>query len=238
MTLNKNKHKINIEKILLSIMNSKIWDYLAFKWWTLVYLKYWLDRFSTDLDFDLINEIPDNEIVSFIDEMFDILNQYWTVKDHYNKYNTIFFLLSYWLWEMAIKVEINKRIWKSNQYEQSIILWQSMNIMSLYSIIWNKLVAITDRNNPVNRDLYDINFFLKNYNINNKNVKDLIKERTEKDFLPYLQYLIKFIFKNYSERTILWWLWEVIDEKLKQRIKVKLIPETLELLNKLINSLS
>lgn len=102
MTLNKNKHKINIEKFLLSIMNSKIWDYLAFKWWTLVYLKYWLDRFSTDLDFDLI----------------------------------------------------------------------------------------------------------------------------------------KFISKNYSERTILWWLWEVIDEKLKQRIKVKLIPETLELLNKLINSLS
>ncbi len=136
---------------------------------------------------------------------------------------------------MSIKIEINKRIWKSNKYESINLLWQTMNVMSLYSIIWNKLVALTDRTNPVNRDLYDVNFFLKNYDINNQNIEDLVMERTNKSLSDYMKFIIDFIPKNYSERTILWWLWDVIDEKSKQRLKVKLIPETIELIKSKIN---
>ena len=53
--LNKEKHRVLLFKILKDIFNSDIWPFLAFKWWTACYFLYWLERFSTDLDFDLID---------------------------------------------------------------------------------------------------------------------------------------------------------------------------------------
>ena len=52
--LNTDKHRQIMFMIIKDIFNSNLWKYLAFKWWTACYFLHSLDRFSTDLDFDLL----------------------------------------------------------------------------------------------------------------------------------------------------------------------------------------
>jgi len=40
------------------------------------------------------------------------------------------------------------------------------------------MVALTDRRDVVNRDLYDVNFFINRYDIVNRDIEALIIERT------------------------------------------------------------
>jgi predicted nucleotidyltransferase component of viral defense system len=79
---------------------------------------------------------------------------------------------------MNIKIEINTRIWIENQYE--IVNFFGLDILAQdrSTIFANKLVALTDRNVVVNRDIYDIYFFFRNiFPIN----EALILERTGKN---------------------------------------------------------
>ena len=62
-------------EILRDIFSSDLSKVLAFKWWTLCYFFHNLDRFSTDLDFDIIGEnYSDIKIIQ-------ILQKYWTIKN-------------------------------------------------------------------------------------------------------------------------------------------------------------
>lgn len=238
MTLNRDKHKVNIEKVLYGIITNKFWDKLAFKWWTLVYLYYWLDRFSTDLDFDMIWEV--NDIDEFMWEIRETLNYlWWTIKEEFNKYNTVFFLYSYWSWEMAIKIEINRRVRVNNRYEKLTLqlneIWKSisLNCMCINSIIWNKMVALTDRRDVVNRDLYDVNFFINRYDIVNRDIEALIIERTWKGLKDYLIYLIKYIQDNFKSKSLLNWLVDVLDQKKKAWVNNHLLYLTIEKLKQI-----
>jgi len=71
------------------------------------------------------------------------------------------------------------------------------------SIVANKLVAITDRYKKrktiAGRDVYDIHFFLS-YGFNYK--KEIIKERTNKSVLLYLQELKMFIRTKITQKII------------------------------------
>ncbi len=242
MTLNRDKHKLNIEKVLYAMITNKFWDKLAFKWWTLVYLYYWLDRFSTDLDFDMIWKI--DNIEEFMWEIRETLNYlWWTIKEEVNKYNTVFFLYSYWSWEMAIKIEINRRVRLNNKYEKLTLqlneIWKSvyLNCMCIMSIIWNKMIALTDRRDVVNRDLYDVNFFINRYNIINSDIEALIIERTWKSLKEYLIYLIKYIENNFKSKNLLNWLGDVLNQKKKAWVNNYLLSFTIEKLNEISNKL-
>ncbi len=60
--LDEQKHKRILLKILLDFSRDPILSRnLVFKWWTALLIFYWLDRFSTDLDFDLINSDLDEK---------------------------------------------------------------------------------------------------------------------------------------------------------------------------------
>lgn len=217
--LNREKHRLIMFNILKDIFNSDMWRYFAFKWWTACYFLYWLDRFSTDLDFDLIKNI--DWVDNFIES---ILKKYWTVK----KWNKI--ILSYWEIDMNIKIDINRKIWKSNKYEIVNFYWTDIRIQDKSTIFANKLVALLERN--TNRDIYDVYFFFQNmFDVN----ESIILERTWdnlKNLLILIEKKLNSLTKNYK---ILDWLWEVLTEKQKFFVKEKMLQDLIWILQMKIN---
>lgn len=200
---------------------------LVFKWWTALYFIYKLPRFSTDLDFDLVDTKLENDILKKIN---NILKQYWDVKDLRIKKYTIFALLSYWDIDHNIKIEINRR-WVMWNFGFKNFMWIQLNIMNLEDMFANKLIALTTRNRLANRDIFDIHFMLSNsFKINEK----LILKETWKNLQEYAKYCIDFLQKLPKNHSILDWLWEVLDEKQKVFVKNSLINETIFLLHSLI----
>lgn len=216
--LNTTVHRKYMFEILVNLFQTKFAKNLAFKWWTACYFLHSLDRFSTDLDFNIIWKVDEENIFS---EIKKLLTKYGTIKESYNKRFTIFFLFSYWETEMNIKIELNKRNRENNTYETINFFWNDIIVMDKASIFANKLVALTDRKIMVNRDLYDICFFYKNnFPINEK----IITERTWKTYKEYLEFLIVFLSKV-NKKTLLNWLWEVLNPKQKAFVKDKLLSE-------------
>jgi predicted nucleotidyltransferase component of viral defense system len=209
--LNKDLHRKIMYDILQDIFNSNLWKYLAFKWWTACYFFYGLDRFSTDLDFDLIKDYK-----NFDEELKEILKKYWKVKIW--KYEI---KLSYWDENVNIKIDINRKVWKNNSYMINNFYWTDILTQDKKTIFSNKLVALLERN--ANRDIYDVWFFFKNnFEIND----DLIFERTKKTRKELFLEIIKKLEKLGKNYKILDWLWEVLnDEKHKNFVKTKLLQE-------------
>lgn len=65
----------------------------------------------------------------------------------------------------------------------------------------------------------------------------LVKERTSKTTKEYIKSLIPFILNNYSKKSILHGLGDVLDEKQKEWAKKELIPVTIDELYKLLKAL-
>lgn len=226
--LDKQTHRNIMLNILLKISADPILARnLVFKWWTVFYFMYNLPRFSTDLDFDLIN-INEEKII--LEKIWNIIKEYWEIKDLRIKKYTIFALLSYWDIDHNIKIEINRR-WVSWSYEFKNFLWIKLNIMNLEDMCANKLIALTQRNRLANRDIFDIHFILSNwFKINEK----IILERTKKSLKEYTTECINFLQNLPKNHSILSWLWEVLDEKEKDFCKNRLINETIFLLASLL----
>lgn len=214
--LNKDLHRKIMYQILQDIFNSEIWKYLAFKWWTACYFFYGLDRFSTDLDFDLVKNYEN------IDEkIIEILKKYWKVKVW------IFDIkLSYKENDVNIKIDINRKIWKNNSYEILNFYGTDILVQDKKTIFANKLVALTERN--TNRDIYDVYFFFeKNFWINEK----VIFERTWKTKKELFKEILKKLENLWKNYKILDWLWEVlVDEKHKNFVKNELLKKLIWIL--------
>lgn len=215
-------HEVNIRRILTWLFTSEISDFLWFKWWTLTYLCYWLDRFSTDIDIDILNMEKEQEIIETVRKL---LYSLWDIKNE-----TLWKTLHRWIFRydergMNIKVEFNKRVWKANTYDFKNIDGVIIRCMGKDSIFWNKIVALYER--MKNRDLYDVNFFLKNkFPLNDK----LIEERTWMNKEAFIKKLISNLPDHYSKNTILSEVWEVLTDKQKIWMKNKALNETIELL--------
>ncbi len=92
MTLDIKKHRIVMIDIRKDIVTSPYGKVLWFKWGTLLYFLYNLDRFSTDLDFDLLEKVDEQKMLT---DISDICKKYGKIKDIYNKQNTLFLLIDY-----------------------------------------------------------------------------------------------------------------------------------------------
>jgi predicted nucleotidyltransferase component of viral defense system len=79
---------------------------LALKGGTACYFLYGLDRFSTDLDFDIIH--PEAKIDTILQEV---------VKKYGELTAGQRLVLSYGKNETNIKIDVNRKIWKANTYE-------------------------------------------------------------------------------------------------------------------------
>lgn len=215
--LNKEKHRIILNELLIAIYrNNKLASHLGFKGGTACMYFYGLDRFSTDLDFDCIDQ---TELEAIRKEFRAILLKHGIIKEEYLRANTLFFLLSYGIFDTNIKIEISLRDYPS-KYVIINWKWLSLRVMEKSSMLANKLVALTERD--ANRDIYDVYFFLKNSWEWDENI---IRYRTGlpmKDFwIRVIDSLEKRRWANLLER-----LGEVLkDAKQKSFAKNKLLDE-------------
>jgi predicted nucleotidyltransferase component of viral defense system len=221
--LNNDLHKNIMVNILKDIYtDTTISPLLGFKGDTAAYIFYNLDRFSTDLDFDLLDASKEEDVFTRITE---IIKNYGQIKDARKKRFSLFFLLSYDEKSHNIKVEINRRTFGSC-YRINTYLGISMLVMTREDMFAHKLVAMYERLGKTNRDIYDVYFFLKNnWPIN----KDIVEKRSKMLFKIFLQKCIIGLEKM-SDRNILSGIGELLDTKQKIWVKSKLKKETIFLL--------
>jgi len=215
-------HRLHMYNLIQKIYQSPLKSSLWFKWWTLCMFLYNLNRFSTDLDFDLLeNKSSDIDVMS---ELRNLILEYWKlkIKDEYEKQNTYFFLLSYWEHQKNIKLEINKNKIIYDTYTPVNLFWTNVLAMTKDAIFANKLLALSNRYK--NRDLFDVHFFFKEwFPINEK----IIKAKANKTLKTFLLELKNQIPKNYSETTILAEIGDLISEKQKYFMKHQIVSEVI-----------
>ena len=222
MALNIDLHRKKMIQIRIDIVKSEYGKILWFKWWTLLYLLYSLDRFSTDLDFNLLDTVDEEQMMKDISK---ICKKHGIIKDIYNKHHTIFFLVDYASGEMNIKIEISKKTNKNDTYAYKSIMGYQALCMNIDCCFTNKLVALIERWNTVSRDLYDIHFFMKN----NISINEaLLKERTWLSYAGYLKKVLAFIPKHFNKKNLLAGLWELVEKRQKNFIKNELLQETMQ----------
>src|SRR3989338_2314247 len=158
MTLDISTHKTILFQILKDMYSdTAISPFLGFKGGTAAVLFYGLDRFSVDLDFDLLDERKEDIVFERVTE---IIQKYGVLKDSYKKRYSLFCLLSYEDEAHNIKVEISRRQFGSTYNIQSY-LGVSMLVMTQEDMFAHKLMAMSERIGKTSRDIYDVWFFLK-----------------------------------------------------------------------------
>ncbi|MEK7168787.1 MAG: nucleotidyl transferase AbiEii/AbiGii toxin family protein [Patescibacteria group bacterium] len=217
------KHRSVMLEVLKSIYeDSLLGPILGFKGGTLLYIQYNLNRFSVDLDFDLLDSEKESLVLPRLKKM---LKNIGTLEEQSNKRYTLFTLLNYEKGQRNLKIEISKRNLGSG-YKVSNYLGIPIQTMVETDIFANKLIALTTRKEPVNRDVFDTWFLLKNrFDIN----WDLIQKRTGMKRDQYVKKCIECL-ENWPLKYILNGLGELVDNKTKDWIKKNLIKDTIFLL--------
>ncbi len=226
MSLNIAKHRNILVKILRDIFSDiTVGPLLGFKGGTAAYLFFDLDRFSVDLDFDLLDKSKEEYVFERIKK---ILEGYGKVKEMEKKRCTLFYLLSYDNKDVDaqnVKIEVNLRDFGS-KYSLRSYLGINMTVMVEDDMFAHKFVAMYERIEKTNRDIFDVYFFLKNdWPINKK----IIESRTNLSFKEFLKKNIKSL-EEKDNKNILAGIGELLDEKQKVWVKAKLISETIFML--------
>lgn len=222
--LQRQRHETILGQVLFDMAtHPHLKGHLGFKGGTACYFLCQLPRFSTDLDFTMTESFQEKLIY---DAVIEILKPYGQVKQSQEKRWTLFFLLSYEEHSHNLKVEISKRRYPDDRFELKQYLGVPLLVMERSVMAAHKLVAVTDRSQMLNRDLFDAHFFLKNqWPID----APTVKYRTGKELPQYLKNLADTIRKK-PPKHLLDGIGELIDEKQKQWVKTKLLDELLFLL--------
>ena len=200
------KHKNQMLRLLRAILSNPILsNNLYFKGGTFASLIAVLDRFSVDLDFDLLDKSKKEIIKKECYKIFEDLDL--EVKDE--SQNHLQFFLKYKAKQNernTLKLEINDEINPKNQYEKQYLFEINMycNAQSLPTMFANKLIASKDRyekNGKIaGRDFYDIHkFFLEGIKVN----QEVITAKTGDSYKDYLLQLVDFIKVNVTEKDLL-----------------------------------
>ncbi|MFH2085341.1 MAG: nucleotidyl transferase AbiEii/AbiGii toxin family protein [bacterium] len=205
-------------KILLDLVSEKrLASKLGFKGGTALYLFYGLDRFSTDLDFDLIGDGGEKEI----ELVGKIIKNNLTIVDKKTKRFTWYWMGSYEKGEHKVKVEINTRQY-ANEYEQRDFRGYSIKVMKPEYMMAHKLCAVIDRKNLQNRDLYDVWWMLEqDFPLN----KGIVKTRMGIGMDEYWVELIKKVDELPENYDILQGLGEVMEYRKKDWVRDNLLKE-------------
>lgn len=220
MSLDLTTHKNILLKILKDIYtDNTIGPILGFKGGTAAYLLYNLNRFSVDLDFDLLDKEKEDYVFERIKK---IISPHGKVKKAEKKRFNLLFVLSYEEKARNVKVEINRRAFGS-RYEVKSYLGISMKVMVQEDMAAHKLMAMSERLDKTNRDMFDVWFLLKNdWPIN----KEMVEKRAGISFKKFLEKCISSL-EKIENRKILDGIGEFLDEKTKAWTKEHLIKDLL-----------
>lgn len=223
MTLDTSVHKTILFQILKDIYSdTTIAPFLGFKGGTAALMFYGLDRFSVNLDFDLLDENKEGIV---FEKVISITKKYGTLKESYAKRFNLFCLLSYEDKAHNIKVEINRRQFGST-FEIKTYLGISMLVMVPEDAFAHKIMAMHERIGKTSRDIYDVWFFLEHHFPINK---EIVEKRAKISFAKLLQKCINQL-ETMNNRNILDGIGELLTVSQKDWAKAKLCEETIALL--------
>jgi len=223
MTLNYSKHKAILLQILKDIYSdTSIAPHLGFKGGTATMMFYGLPRNSVDLDLDLLDENKENEVFRKINE---ILRNYGKVTDSSIQKSNLRNVISYDPKAQNIKVEVNRRQFGS-RYEIKTYLGISMLVMTREDMFAHKLMAMIERVGKTSRDIFDVQYFIKNnWPIN----KEIVEKRAGIHFKQALEKAIS-VLETMNNKHILDGLGELLSEPQKDSARAKLKDDTIFLL--------
>lgn len=223
MTLNVSTHKTILFQILKDIYsNTTIAPFLGFKGGTAALMFYGLDRFSVDLDFDLLDESKEGYV---FEQVTETIKKYGTLKQSRKKRFNLFCLLSYEDKAHNIKIEISRRQFGS-RYEIKTYLGVSMLVMVMADMFAHKLMAMYERIGKTSRDIYDVWFFLeRRFPVN----KEIVEKRAGMSFDKLLKQCIIRLEKM-NNRNILDGIGELLITSQKNWARARLREDTIALL--------
>jgi predicted nucleotidyltransferase component of viral defense system len=223
MTLNIAVHKTTLFQILKGLYSdTSVSPFLGFKGGTAALMFYGLDRFSIDLDLDLLDDTKEDLV---FERVISILKKHGTLKESHKKRFSLFCLLSYEDKARNIKVEINRRKFGS-RYEVKTYLGVSMLVMVREDMFAHKLMAMHERIGKTSRDIYDVWFFLQHrFPIN----KEIVEQRSKTTFGKLLQKCIGQL-EEMSNKHILDGVGELLTDGQKDWARAKLREDTISLL--------
>lgn len=217
--MNKQKHKFYMAQILTMIFKDKeLCNLLGFKGGTAMMFFHGLPRFSTDLDFNLLDISQSDYVYS---KVRNILTKFGTIDDEAKKFFGPVMVLDYGKGERMLKVEISSRQF-DNHYEMMTLAGTAIRVLTIPDMFAHKLCAMGERLSP--RDVFDVWFFLqrKHASIN----EQIVKCRTEKSVADYAEWCAKRV-RETSPKLLMQGLGEVIeDTQTKNFVKTRLIDET------------
>ena len=216
--MDKNRHKFYMARILSLIFKDKdLCNVLAFKGETSLMFFHNLNRFSTDLDFNLLD--PDKLDLAY-DKVRAILTRFGTIDAEAKKPYGPVLVLNYGKGERMLKVEISVRQYP-NHYEMRSLAGTDIRVMVMPDMFAHKLCDMGERLSP--RDIYDVWFFLQNHTEINE---EIVRIRTAKSVSEYTAWCAEHV-KEASPKLLMQGLGEVLnDAKSKTFVKNKLIAET------------
>ncbi len=226
-------HKSYINRLLIEIIDQPALAHnLAFKGGSCAAMLGYLDRFSVDLDFDVLKNVDDAALRGEFHQVFEHLGLVLTGELD----KALFFQLRYPNdpgKRNTLKLGVSSFIVKANQYRVQYLaeIDRLMNCQTLETMFANKLVAVIDRyrlhQTIAGRDIYDIHyFFVHGYAYH----APVIQERTGLEAKEYLGRLVDFIKEHVTQTIINEDLNTLLPLQQFQRIRKILIPETLSML--------
>jgi predicted nucleotidyltransferase component of viral defense system len=223
MPFNIATHRTVLFQVLKDIYSdTNVAPFLGLKGGTAAVLFYGLDRFSVDLDFDLLSEAKQELVFK---KLLEIVAKHGDIKESHLKRFSLFCLLSYEDKARNVKVEVNRRQYGS-RFELKTYLGVSMPVMVQADMFAHKLMAMHERIDKTSRDIYDVWYFLKNrFPIN----KEIVEKRAEMPFNLLLDKCINQL-EKLNNRRILDGVGEFLTPSQKDWAKAKLRQETIALL--------
>ncbi|MBI2050815.1 MAG: nucleotidyl transferase AbiEii/AbiGii toxin family protein [Parcubacteria group bacterium] len=229
MAFDYSKHK-NIQLRMLKDIytDTAIAPHLGFKGGTAALLFYHLNRYSVDLDFDLLDERKEKEV---FEKLETIARGYGDIRESRLKRYSAIIILSYDARAQNIKIEVNRRTFGS-RYELKTLLGISMLVQVAEDMFANKLMALYERLGKTSRDVFDVYFFAKNnWPINRK----IVEKRAGMPYAETAQKCIELL-ERMNNRSILDGLGEFLTESQKDWARAKLRSETIFLLKARLES--
>lgn len=226
-------HKSYLNRLLIEIVDQPaLSQNLAFKGGTCAGMLGYLDRFSIDLDFDVLKNAEETILRKEFHRAFDYLGL--SVVEEMK--NTLMFRLRYASEpgkRNNLKVSASSLLVMANEYKVRYLaeIDRMMTCQTVETMFANKLVAVMDRYNLhktiAGRDIYDIHhFFVHGYSYN----AQVIRERTGLEHEEYLRKLVDFIKRHVTQTIINEDLNTLLPYPQFKNIRKVLIAETLALL--------
>jgi len=221
--MNNNKHRFYLTQILTDIYSEReLAHCLGFKGGTALMFFHNLQRFSVDLDFDLLETEKAEQVYT---KVKNILLKYGKIHDEAQKFFGDLLALDYEHGERNLKIDISHRKY-NNEYEIKNLLGISVKTMKISDMFAHKLVALLGRKEIADRDIFDCWWFMSRQTP----VKTaMIENLTQKTYSDYMQDCI-YAMENLPKRSLLYGLGELLEQDMKTFVRNKLRTEILTLL--------